>query len=80
MKTLKELVYDYPTINAEGFTDNELHEIGSIFPNLDKDKFRNAFFGNTCMRINNETIHYHCDVLTALKCGIGMDIFPHEFD
>jgi len=79
--SIEELVYGYETKNKEGFTNRELDKLISRFPGLNEDKFNLAFMGNTCMKINDEIIHYHCDVVTALKCGIeGRDILPHEFD
>jgi hypothetical protein len=81
MKNISDLVYGYKTKNKEGFTNKELDKLMKEFPALNEDKFNSAFFGNTCMKIDGEIIHYHCDVLTALRCGTeNRDILPHEFD
>jgi len=34
------------------------------------DKFNSALIGITCMRINDETVIYHCDIDKALRCGV----------
>ena len=33
------------------------------------NKFDDAMRGNTCMIIDDEIIHYHCDVYNAIICG-----------
>lgn len=80
-KEIRSIVNNFKTKNKEGFTESELQELVDMFPRVNMVKFKNAFFGNTCMRINNETVNYHCDVITALKCGIeNRDMLPMEFD
>lgn len=78
---LRDFVYNYKTKHKEGFTGSELEEVKSLFKNLAIDKFNNAMNGNTCMMIDGEIINYHCDVLTALSCGIeNRDVKWYEFD
>jgi hypothetical protein len=37
--------------------------------------------GITCMMINNQMVIYHCDIHTAIMCGIeNRDMKPSEFD
>lgn len=46
------------------------------------DKYNNAMFGNTYMLSDEgKTITYHCDIITALLCGIeDRDIHLWEWD
>lgn len=69
--TLQQKVDNYPTKYRQGFTYAELMALVKEFPHMDKDKFEVAMDGNTCMVIDDQVIYYHCDVLTALRCGIG---------
>ena len=65
---LEKLVYDYPTKNKEGFTDSEQLELLKKFPDIDMEKYNKALGVVTCLVIDEETVIYHCDVLTALRC------------
>lgn len=83
MKTnLRDLVYNYETESEYGFTDNEMKELLKQFPDINMDKFNSTMRGNTCMMNDkNEIINYHCDVLTALRCGIeNRNMEWYEFD
>lgn len=81
MKNISKFVNEYKTKHKHGFTNSELNKIITIFPEMNADKFNSAFSGNTCMKIGNDLIHYHCDVITALRCGLeNRDMLPHEFD
>lgn len=82
---IREKVYTYKTKNEEGFTGAEeialLKEIKEIFVDFNQGKYNDAMFGNTCMRIDDEIVTYHCDVVTALLCGIQhRDMYGYEFD
>ena len=78
---LEEIVYKYPTKYKEGFIVKEYQELLKKFPNINMDKFNNALCGITCMVIDGQTISYHCDILTALRCGIeDRDMYLHEWD
>lgn len=69
-KCLQNIVYKFPTKHEEGFTKKEQEELIKKFPNINKKKYDEAMFGNTCMMKDNQIITYHCDVYTALLCGI----------
>lgn len=70
-KKLYDLVYNYPTKYKEGFIDDEQKELLKQFPNINMDKYYDALTGITCMRDDDgKFIIYHCDILTALRCGI----------
>ena len=60
----------FETKHKEGFTQSEMEELLKKFPKINMDKFNGAMFGNTCMTIDEEMITYHCDVRSALYCGV----------
>ena len=75
------LVYSYPTKYREGFIWEEQKELLTLFPNINQDKYWDAMRGNTCMMRDGHIITYHCDVVTALHCGIeNRDITLAEWD
>jgi len=81
-ESLQQKIYNYPTEHEAGFTKKEINTLLKDYPNVNMDKFNDAMMGNTCM-VNDkgEIINYHCDVLTALRCGIeNRSVKPHEFD
>lgn len=63
-------VYNYPTKHSEGFTKDEIDTLLKDYPGVNKDRFDNALCGIPCMVIDKEIIIYHCDVETALFCGL----------
>jgi len=67
---LYDTVYNYPTKNPEGFTGDEINKLLHDFPELDRKMFDDAMIGNTCMVIDGKAVMYHCDILTAIKCGL----------
>lgn len=78
---LYDTVYNYPTKNPEGFTGDEINKLLHDFPELNRERFDNAMIGNTCMVIDGKAVIYHCDVLTALRCGLeNRDIKFSEWD
>lgn len=79
--TIKEKIYNYPTRHKEGFIWSEIECLIKEYNNFDMDKFKSAMNGNTCMMIDDEIIHYHCDVFKALLCGIEKrNLRPSEWD
>jgi hypothetical protein len=82
-KKLYDLVYDYPTKHKEGFISSEQQELLKQFPEINMEKFSDALCGITCM-MDEETggfIIYHCDILTALRCGLeNRNINSYEWD
>ena len=80
-ESLKNKIYEYPTKYKEGFINSEIEKLLSEYPNINMEKFYGAMRGNTCMLKDDEIISYHCDVLTALRCGLeNRDMYYHEFD
>jgi hypothetical protein len=76
-----KFVHDYPTQYKEGFTDAEVNELVKKFPNINIDKFNSPLMGITCIKIDDDILTYHCDIITALQCGIdNREMFPHEWD
>lgn len=62
-------ISNYKTKNKEGFVQSEIADLLKSYPGIDMDKFNDALRGITCMRIDNETVIYHCDIEKALRCG-----------
>ena len=64
---IEKQVNSYPTKYPQGFTSNELQEfLNKNYPQFVGDKFGKAMGINTCMIIDNELLHYHIDIITAL--------------
>ena len=82
MKTLQDKVYNYPTKHKMGFLLEELNELLKDYPNINMDKFNDALLGNTCgVDANGKLIQYHCDIVTAPRCGIeNRDVYLYEWD
>lgn len=81
MSNIKEKVYNFKTKNKEGFTNSEIKKLLKDFPEINMDKFNSALMGITCMRIDNETVIYHCDIESALHCGVdNRDLGSFEWD
>ena len=78
---LIEKIYNYPTKYKEGFINEEIENLLKEFPNIHKDKFNNALHGNTCMMKEGKIISYHCDILSAIRCGLeNRDLTIWEWD
>lgn len=69
-KCLEKLIYNYKTTYKEGFTSKEIQALITKFPTLKKDKFFDSLNGITCMVREGNIITYHCDIISALKCGL----------
>jgi len=80
-KNVRQIVYEYKTRHKFGFTREEMEEVVAMFPDLNRDKFDDAMFGNTCMLIGEDIITYHCDLELALRCGIeNRNMYVWEWD
>jgi len=80
-KKLEKLVYDYPTKYKEGFTGKEIMELVAKFPETTYDKVYEKIGVVTCSMRDGQTVIYHCDVLTGLRCAIeGRDMTVEEWD
>lgn len=81
-KELSDFVYNYSTKHTQGFIKSEMEEVLSKFPGINMEKYNSAMMGNTCMLDENDgIITYHCDLLTALRCGLeNRDVKWFEFD
>jgi len=82
MKDLHKIIYEYPTKSEYGFTQKEIEELLKKLPKINMDKYNSAMMVNTCMlNENKEMINYHCDVYTAISCGLeNRDMNWFEFD
>lgn len=67
-------MYDYienfKTKYPEGFTSEELERMLKKFPKLNRQKFNDSMFCNTCLLIDNKMINYIHDVMLAVKLGL----------
>lgn len=82
-KEIKKMVYSYPTKSEYGFMSDEQEKLLKQFPEINMDKYNDALMGVTCMRDeeSGDLIIYHCDVLTAIICGIeNRNITQAEWD
>jgi hypothetical protein len=66
-------MYDYienfKTKYPEGFTSEELERMLKKFPKLNRQKFNDSMFCNTCLLIDNKIVNYVHDVILAVKLG-----------
>ena len=69
MKSLKSLVYGWPTKHKEGFTPEEQMAIVKKL-GINGDKYNDKLGVYTGMVVGGDHITYHHDVLLALTCVI----------
>jgi len=80
-KEIDDKVDNYKTKHKEGFLEEEIRDIIKDYPNFNMDKYDDAMMGNTCLMKEGKYVIYHCDVRTALLCGIeDRDQTFFEFD
>ena len=73
-KSIKELVYSYPTQHKMGFTQAELDDLLTNFPNLSLEKFNEELGVITCMmNEKGEYIIYKHDILKGLHFSLTND-------
>ena len=78
---IEKIVKEFPTKNKEGFTAKEQEELLKLFPGINKEKYDNALWGVTCIMVEDEIVIYHCDIITALRCGTeNRNIRYYEWD
>lgn len=77
-----KIVHDFPITEDLGFTSVEQALLLLMhFDGINTERYYNAMFGNTIGVINGIGRTYHCDIITAIMCGIeDRDILPHEWD
>ena len=74
-KSIRELVYSYPTQDEMGFTEAELVDLLTNFPNLSLEKFNEELGVITCMmNEKGECIIYKHDVLKGLHFSLTNDV------
>ena len=78
---VENIVYNHPTKHSRGFTSRELNDFLLKYEINVNDFFYRLGIGHTCMVIEGQTIRYHCDILTALRCVIeNRDMTIDEWD
>ena len=74
-KSVRELVYSYPTQDEMGFTEAELDDLLTNFPNLCLENFNEELGVITCpMNEKGECIIYRHDVLKGLHFSLTNDV------
>jgi hypothetical protein len=79
---LYERVYSYKSKSEHGLIEAEVQDVLKDYPDCNMEKYNSAMNGNTCMvNDNKEIINYHCDVYSAILCGVeNRDQMLHEWD
>jgi hypothetical protein len=71
-KSIRELVYSYPTQDKMGFTQTELDDLLINFTNINMEKFNDSLNFITCtLNENGECVIYHHDILKGLYFGLS---------
>ena len=81
-KQIVDLVYNYKTKYKEGFTSSEIHYLMcQIGKPIDFKAYTNALGCHTAIKVEDEFLTFHQDILTAISCGLeSRDITFAEFD
>lgn len=81
-KELEKLVYDFPTINVEGYTSQEKERfLNRYFPMITLNTLNETIGVATCIMRDNELIIYHIDIYYALrKLILNQPMNSAEFD
>ena len=69
MKNITKLVSNYKTKYKQGFTNNEIKQICDEL-SISHDAFYEALGVHTAVRIDEDIVTYHTDVIMALNCTI----------
>ena len=81
IENVERITYTYPTKYPQGFTAIELNEFLINHDVNITDFFNKLGIGHTCMVLDGNTIRYHHDILTALRCVIeNRDMTLDEWD
>ena len=68
---IQNLIYNYPTLYAEGFTLQEINDVLKLIPNIDKSAFNLKLTTMTVSVIRNSQILYsHLAMVGAIVHGI----------
>lgn len=72
MKDLENLINSYPTNSEYGFTDNEIKEFIAlnVKQGISQKHYNDAMGVNTVVIVDDIVRYFHCDVLSAIRCGI----------
>jgi len=79
---LYDRVYNSKTKSEYGLVETEIQDVLKDYPDCNMEKYNDAMMGNTCMMNDDkETINYHCDVYSAILCGVeNRDQMVQEWD
>lgn len=69
-KSIREIVYKFPTKHKQGFVKAEIKELLKNFPDINMLRFGDALDYITVMAIDDEIVIYHHDIVQAIYCGM----------
>lgn len=70
-KSIRDIVYDFPTKYEQGFTTfDQQCLLADYFPQYSQEELSEKIGVVTCMRIDDEFVIYHEDIINALYCLI----------
>ena len=67
---IKKKIYGFKTKYKNGFLKSEIKVLLKSFPKVSYTMFNNALGVVTCMVIHGETIIYHHDIESAIRCCV----------
>lgn len=67
---ITSLVKNFNTKYADGLTNQEVEKIIKKIPGVNRKKFNESMFCNTCVLIDDEIVNYRHDVIIALTLSI----------
>lgn len=70
-KSIRDIVYDFPTKYEQGFTAKDQRSLlDHYFPQYSQEELSEKIGVVTCIRIDDEFVIYHEDIINALYCLI----------
>lgn len=70
---LENKIYMFKTKYPQGFTSNEIFELLLDFPQFTIGQINQQFIGDGCMIIDEDMIHYHCDVYRVFSTLLNLN-------
>tara|TARA_R110000803_G_scaffold86532_2_gene152963 strand:+ start:295 stop:558 length:264 start_codon:yes stop_codon:yes gene_type:complete len=79
---LYDRVYNYKSKSDYGLISTEIKDVLKDYPDCNMEKYNDAMMGNTGMFEDDKGfINYHCDVYSAILCGMeNRDQMLQEWD
>lgn len=68
-QSVHDIIYNFPTKHEQGFTTFDIQcLLADYFPQYSSDDLSEKIGVVTCMKIDDEFIIYHEDIINALYC------------